>query len=231
MPKKSEQGFATLVVVIVVTAILSACILFILSLVAGDSNTGNKIVNLPLANNQTSNEQDCGQNCQQYIDSQINKLKEQLDEDQTLPKPSPSSSLIVLSVATPTPTTNLNNSSQPKEYYIYFGVNSSTIKTDWTDLAGSEIKFNTSNYPGAKKFVFQVNLLSDANDRDTFVRIFDSTHSVGVIGSEISYRGLSVATKESDLTFLSGNLNLKVQIKSLNGNLATITNPRIKIVY
>src|SRR5581483_2925535 len=51
---------------------------------------------------------------------------------------------------------------QPQEYFVYFGANGSTQSTAWTDMSGSDIKFNTASYPGAKTFYFEADLQTDA---------------------------------------------------------------------
>ena len=163
---------------------------------------------------------ECGLECLKLIEASISAVNKKIDQIQSsIPK-------------TTSQTTATTSQTQPKVGYLNFGVNGSTISTNWTDLAGSDFIFDAANFPGAKAFYFEANLTSDATDRDTFARIFDVTHSVGVQGSDLKYRGLTSTFIESgSLTFLSGKLTLRVQIHSLNGNLATIDNPRIRIVY
>ncbi|MBI2021982.1 hypothetical protein HYS93_03870 [Candidatus Daviesbacteria bacterium] len=161
----------------------------------------------------------CGSDCLAAIDAKVASLKEDLLKyiKQNLPRSSTSKS---------SPTTN-----QPKEIFINFGVNGTTTATDWIDLSGSEIDFDVSSYPGAR-FYFQANLKSDAGDRAVYARIYDTNNKIGVQGSNMSYTGLSSALTESgSMTFWQGRLKIRVQIKSLIGNLATIENPRIRIVY
>lgn len=171
----------------------------------------------------------CSGGCQALMDAKIAQLKKELLA--VISKsPTPGSSVILPNPTSP-PSQN-QTTSQPKEIYLYFGVNGSTQSMSWTDIAGTQINFNPSNYPGAKGFYFQANLQSDAPDRTVYARIYDATHTVGVQGSDIEYTGLTSTLKESSsLTFLSGSISLKTQIKSLVGNLATVSNPRIKIVY
>lgn len=158
---------------------------------------------------------------QTLIDQKIANLKEELSKTLATPVPKPQAKT-VSPPAQP----------RPLEIYINFGSGGSTTLTSWTDLAGTDITFDVANYQGAKALYFQANLKSDAPDRATFARIYDATHSVGVQGSEMSYAGLtSKLTESGSLTFFSGRLTLRVQIHSLNGNLATIESPKIRIVY
>lgn len=131
------------------------------------------------------------------------------------------------SASTQTPTSNPSQVN-----YVYFGVNGSTSSTSWADLPGSDIKFNTTNYPGAKAFYFQASLQSDAPDRTAYARVYDVGNAAGVVGSDIKYAGSLTATfkESSNLTFGSGDLTLRVQLHS-DLNMTTIYNPRIKIVY
>lgn len=159
---------------------------------------------------------------QVLIDQKIRQLREELLKTLQTPTPKPKAQTVAQAQAQP----------QPKEIYINFGNGGSTTATSWTDVSGAEITFDAANYPGVKAFYFQANLKSDAPDRQTFARIFDATHSVGVQGSDMSYAGLtSKLTESGSLTFLSSRLTLRVQIHSLNVNLATIEGPKIRIVF
>lgn len=119
----------------------------------------------------------------------------------------------------------------PKEAFVYFGNSGSTQSTTWSDMSGSDIKFNINNYPRAKAFYFQADLQTDAPDRTGYARIYDITHSLGVAGSDIAFSGLTANLKESaSLNLAPGNLQLRIQLHS-DLNVTTIYNPRIKIVY
>lgn len=164
----------------------------------------------------------CLADCQAAIEAKIAQLKEQLLKTLQTPTPKPQTK----------PTAQQQTQTQPKEIYINFGNGGTTTATSWTDISGTDMNFDAVNYGGAKAFYFQGNLKSDATDRQTYARIYDVTHSVGVQGAEMNYAGLvSKLTESGSLTFLSGRLTLRVQIHSLNGNLATIENPKIRIVY
>jgi hypothetical protein len=118
------------------------------------------------------------------------------------------------------------------EQIIPISATGSTILTDWTIVPGSEINFNKKSYAGAKKIYFQANLSSDASDRSVYARLYDETHDIGVQGSDISTKSVTFELQQSGtINPYSGDLSLKVQIKSLNGNTATLTNPRIRVVY
>lgn len=118
------------------------------------------------------------------------------------------------------------------EQLVEISASGTSAETEWTVVPGSEITFNKANYSGAKKMYFQASLSSDASDRTVYARLYDKTHGIGVQGSDISTESVtSVLVQSNPLNFFSGNLSLQVQIKSLNGNVASILNPRVRIVY
>lgn len=122
--------------------------------------------------------------------------------------------------------------SSAKEQVISISASGTTIATDWTSITGSEITFNKASYKGAKKIYFQANLSSDASDRKAYVRLFDVTHGIGIQGSEITTTSTTLKQIQSgDLNPFSGDLTVKIQIKGLNGNLVTMSNPRIVVSY
>jgi len=122
--------------------------------------------------------------------------------------------------------------SAAKELVIPISTSGTTVKTDWADLSGSEITFNKASYPGVKKIYFQANLGTSAQDKKSFARLFDVTHGIGVQGSEISSTAtVPIQIKSDALNFFSGDMVVRVQLKSLDGNTVTISNGRIMLTY
>jgi hypothetical protein len=118
------------------------------------------------------------------------------------------------------------------EQTVAISASGSTTVSTWTTITGSEITFNKASYSGAKKIYFQANLNSNASDLAVYARLYDATHGIGVQGSDISTKSTTATLVQSDaINPFSGDLSLKVQIKSLNGNLVTLSNPRIRVVY
>lgn len=165
----------------------------------------------------------CLADCQAIIDTKLAQAKNDLLKTFQSPTPQPKT----------TTQTTTTSQPQPKEIYISLGGGGSTTSTDWTDVSGSNIDLDFSRYPGAKGFYFQANLKSDAPDRTSFARLYDVNNKVGIQGSEINYTGLTSKLIESGpLTFhFTGKLTLIIQIHSLNGNLATVESPRIRVAY
>ncbi len=169
----------------------------------------------------------CGKDCQAYIDLRLDTVKKDLLK-QLSASALPSSTAVV---GTPIPQASAAVSA-PKEYYISLGGGASTTSTAFVDIQGSDFKFDPGNYPGARAFYFQAILVSDAPDKETFARLYDITHNVGIINSDIKYKGLSPSLTESGaLNFFAGVLTLRVQVHGLDINSASVLNPRIKVVY
>ncbi|KKR26284.1 MAG: hypothetical protein UT58_C0016G0001, partial [Microgenomates group bacterium GW2011_GWC1_39_7b] len=120
-----------------------------------------------------------------------------------------------------------------KESSISIQTSGSTqVYNDWYTIPGSEFTFNKGNYPGAKSYYFQTNLSTDSTDRIAYARLYDATHGIGVTGSDITTPSTSLSQVQSgQLNPFSGNLTIRVQIRGLNGNLVTIGNSRIVVVY
>lgn len=228
MPKFNQKGIVNLSFILLGLFLIANLLYLDYQILFKKDNLISELVQstpkpVPNTLSDSSTSSACLTDCQNQIDLKINKLKDEL----------------VKLIPTSTPKqkdTNLNstssNTSSPKEIFIPLGIGGATTSMSWLDLTSSQITFDISNYPGAKAFYFSANLKSDASDRDSFARIYDATHFVGVQGSDISYRGLTSMPAESGtLTFLSGKITLLVQIHSLNGNLATLDNPRIRVVY
>lgn len=167
----------------------------------------------------------CLSDCQSIIDAKLAQAKSDLLKTFQSPSPATQAKSTTQIIRQP--------ADQAKEIFIGLGGGGSTTSTDWTDVSGSNIDLDFARYPGAKGFYFQGNLKSDAPDRATFARLYDVNNKVGVQGSDINYAGLSSKLIESgQLIFhFSGKVTLIIQIHSLNGNLATVESPRIRVAY
>jgi hypothetical protein len=153
-----------------------------------------------------------------------------------IPSPTPSPSI------TPQPSSAANtktnqvfvNPSPQTKLITYVPLSGgSTQNTDWTNIAGSQFTFNFSDYGSEASAIWDGNLHVDNASGQTFVRIFDTTHSIAVNGSEISTRDSSTSTNvvSGSLSFWRGNNTYVVQIKSLNGSTAFMDSGRIKVTY
>ncbi len=126
---------------------------------------------------------------------------------------------------------NKTNSAS-REQVVPISSSGSTNSTSWYTIPGSEISFNKANYKGYKRIYFQANLSSDASDRSAYARLYDSIHGIGIQGSDISTISTTLKQLQSgEINPYSGDLTVSVQIRSLNGNTVTLTNPRISVNY
>lgn len=137
-------------------------------------------------------------------------------------------------VACPSACVDLISGSKARssEQVISVSASGSTNLMVWTAVSGSEFSFNKANYKGAKKIYFQVNLSTDATDRRAYARLFDVTHGVTITGSEVGTLSTTLSqVQSSELNPFSGDLTVRVELKSLNGNLVTASNPRVVVKY
>jgi len=110
----------------------------------------------------------------------------------------------------------------------------STTSTAWEDIAGSEVYIDLVNdYDEDAYVTFEANLKIEHANGQAFVRIYDDTNKIAVIGSELS------TTNNADFKQVtSGSLALwrgrnlyKAQLKSLNSTKVTFSGGRVKITY
>src|SRR5260221_6740808 len=149
----------------------------------------------------------------------------------------PSPSVLPTSTNSPTPTPKIiviTPSPQAITKITYVPLSGgSTQNTDWTNINSSQFTLNISDY-GTKAYVtWDANLRVNNANGTTFVRLFDTTHSIAVNGSEISISDTSLSTDviSGALSFWAGNNTYLVQIKSLNSSTAFMDSGRIKISY
>ncbi len=163
----------------------------------------------------------CGSNCQSYINNAVN---------QAIVTQTPAVS------TSPTPTPKVTASQAPKTstqitYIPLTGGN--TQNTDWVNINASQFALNIGDY-GAKAYAtWDANLRVDNANGTTFARLFDTTHSIAVNGSEINISNTSTSTDvvSGQLQFWQGNNTYVIQVKSLNGSIGYVDSGRIKIVY
>lgn len=117
--------------------------------------------------------------------------------------------------------------------YINLGGTYSTTSASWVDVPGSEATLNLKkDYGEGAQVSFQGSLKVTDGNGQAQARLYDSTNSMAVYGSEIS-----TSNNSSYQSVSSGNLNLwdgyntyKVQIKSSNSKEITFTGGGLKIV-
>lgn len=138
------------------------------------------------------------------------------------------STTVVTSSNTQTVSTSTSTS------YIPFGTTATSTSTDWYTLPDSGTYLDINNEFSSDAYVsFEASLKVKHGNGQAYVRLWDDTNKIAVVGSELSTIGNEdyVLVKSNNLNLWSGNNNYKVQIKSLTGYEVTYTGGKLKIVY
>lgn len=172
-----------------------------------------------------------------YLFFQISEIKTTLS-NAVIPMPTSSPDPVI----TPTPqaptqkTIIIQSTPAPASHiaYIPIGGSSNTQNADWTDVPNAQVYLDLANdYNKNAKASWEAFLKVENANGTAYARLYDATHSIGVVGSEIKLTDNDKYTLVS-----SGNLNLwsgrnlyKIQIKSLNTFPVYVDSGRIKITY
>lgn len=161
----------------------------------------------------------CGEDCRAYIDSKMTK-----------PSSSPTP------IPTPTPPAKQGKALPGKTKtrtvsYVTVPGSGSTMANDWTIVSGSDFYFNPADYPGLVAVYFEVNMKLMTGSGMAYVRLYDSTHGIGVQGSDASTKaGTDTVVESGNISFWQGKNLIKVQIKSLTAESAIYNSGRLRIV-
>ncbi|SRR5258708_19170595 len=150
------------------------------------------------------------------------------------PTASPSLTFTLIPTIRPTPSPTPTPKIVQVNQVTYLPLTSgSTQSTDWVNVPGSQFTLNIGDYGSKAYTVWDANLRVDNANGQTFARLFDTTHSIAVNGSEISVTNVSDSTDviSGALSFWQGNNTYIVQLKSLNSSTAFMDSGRIKINY
>ena len=109
--------------------------------------------------------------------------------------------------------------------------NGSTVTNGWTVLSGTEFYFDLGDYPGLKEIYFEANLKLFNGNGIAYARLYDSTHGIGVQGSDVktTLQTDSVATS-GKVSFWAGKNLIRVQAMSLTADTAVYSSGRLRIV-
>ena len=157
--------------------------------------------------------QGCGQECKDYIKTQVTKAVANL--------PTPSSAIAP----------QLAKSKQTT--YIPLSGPISTTSTDWVNAVGTEVNIDlTNDYSNGAYVTWEASLKIANASGLALARLFDVTHGIAVNGSEVSVSSASYSSVSSGkLGLWAGNNKYVVQIKSQTSQEATFGSGRIKVVY
>lgn len=116
-----------------------------------------------------------------------------------------------------------------KEFFITFGGGSTTSR-EWTDMIGLEAYIDSSQYGSIKEVVFEAGINIPNGNQKALVRLFNVTDGHMVWNSEVSLEGGKPGLVISaPLTLSPGKKLYRVQIKTTVGDVAILTQSRIKI--
>lgn len=197
-------------------------ILGIVDLVAINATIGYLLLKKPVVPTAESTVQyidQCGEECKTYIDSKLqsNKVTE---------KPGP----------TPTPSTKIIYQTTPKTKvrsttYVTLSGSGSTTATDWVNVPGSDFYFSPEDYPGLVSVYFEANIKLMTGSGRAYVRLYDSTHGIGVQGSEASTQaGTDTVVESGQVSFWAGKNLIRVQMKSLTTESTVYNSGRLRII-
>lgn len=169
-----------------------------------------------------TNEEGCGDECREIINQKVAEAVESAVEDVSI-----SSGAV----------SNISNISVPKATqtsYVPLGSTTSSTSTDWYTVDAASAYIDLQNDFSSEAYVtFEASLKVQHGNGQSFARLWDDTNKIAVVGSEISTVGNSnfEHVKSGQLFLWNGNNSYKVQVKSLNGFEATVSDAKVKIVY
>ena len=172
--------------------------------------------NAPIINNKIEYVDQCGDECQKYIDTKLNANSNRLTPD-----PTP----IVKTVYQTVPKSKVRS-----VVYIPIPGSGFTTSNTWSDLSGTDFYFNKNDYPGLIDVAFEANLRLFNGNGTAYVHVFDVTHGVGVQGSDVSTSSqTSTAVVSGSVTFWAGKNLYRIQAKSLTADTAMFDGGRLKL--
>lgn len=135
------------------------------------------------------------------------------------------------SITSPSPvaSTTTNGSIKGSHYVYALGYGGSVNTTDWTEIPTLTITFDPSLYPGYKSLQFETYMhVRDGNGK-AFARLYASGTSAGA--SEVTSTNYQDEWVSSGTFTWNSKSTFTVQLKSLTGYDAYISNARIKVNF
>lgn len=140
-------------------------------------------------------------------------------------------------IPTPTPitiTTSTSSSSKTQTSYVPLGTTASSTSTDWYSVGNASAYIDLANDFDTGAYVtFEASLKIKHGNGEAHARLWDDTNKIAVDGSELVTSGNEdYEYKKSGRVYLwNGNNNYMVQIKSVGGYEATVSDAKVKVVY
>lgn len=163
----------------------------------------------------TSGEEGCSGECRQYVDK---KLAGEISITPTLTS----------APQVPTPTARAKVKSVS---YVPIPGAGSTLETNWTVMAGTDFYLSKSDFPGLTEVYFEANVKLFNGNGTAYVRIYDVTHGIAVVGSELATSSqTSTFLSSGKISFWEGFNHYQVQAKSLTADTTVYESGRLKMV-
>jgi len=116
-----------------------------------------------------------------------------------------------------------------KEHFIPIGAGP-TNATEWMNIGGAQVTFDTKNYGSIKKVYFEASVYCATGNQTVWVRLFNVTDGNIVWNTELSASGSGPTLLTSPALFLSsGSKTYQVQMKTQLGSLTELTFARLHI--
>lgn len=161
----------------------------------------------------------CGEKCKSYVDQAI-----QAKQAKQAPQASPTPAIKIIYQTVP-------KAKVRSTTYVTLAGSGSTTNRDWVNVAGSDFYFSPGDYPGLVEIYFEANIKLMTGSGWAYVRLYDSTHGIGVQGSEVSTQtGVDTVVESGLVSFWQGKNLIRVQIKSLTTESAIYNSGRLRIV-
>jgi hypothetical protein len=161
----------------------------------------------------------CGSECKKYIDEKIAGVV-----ITTSVFPTPTAKPVTAAKSTTTQKTR-------REEILTIPGSGSSLINNWTDLSGTEFYFDTRDYPGLVEVYFEANMRLHNGNGVAYVRLFDITNGIAVVGGENNTTSQSdVWVKSQKVYFWAGRNLIRVQAKSLTADTAVYNQGKLRIV-
>ena len=135
-------------------------------------------------------------------------------------------------MVSPTPTPrSISTKKSRRTYYVPIPGSGSTLVTDWTSLSGTDFYLSKNDFPGLLEVYFEANIKLMNGNGKAFFRIYDTTHFIGVGGSQIETTSQTSVFVSSGKVFLwEGYNHYIVQAKTLTADTAVYESGKLKII-
>ena len=132
--------------------------------------------------------------------------------------------------STPEVTPTSESPTTVKEFFVPFGSGSS-MASDWQDIQGIQVTFDTANYPELKSVTFEASLRIPTGNEIAYIRLYNATDKHPIWDSEVSVEGGTPKLLVSKpITLGSGSKLYQVQMKTSLKFQAIFDQARLHII-